>query len=148
MEQKAKVSVSCSRHPKFFAPAPELFGPLKNYAPLHFLYLLVAIQNMSVEWELKFQAPAPPCKIFRLRFRAQTPQPCLEQATYFCTVWKEAYKRVVWLSQWFPTRVPFTVLEGSASSDVFWIHHQKYILKMSSNHKENLCGFATGCRKL
>jgi len=30
--------------------------------------------NVSVEWELKFQAPAPSFKIFRHQFQALTPQ--------------------------------------------------------------------------
>jgi len=37
---------------------------------------------MSVEWELKFQALAPPFKIFGLRFRAPTPQPWLEPTVF------------------------------------------------------------------
>jgi len=36
---------------------------------LHHSYNLT-IQNMSVEWELKFQAPAQPFKIFWLRLHS------------------------------------------------------------------------------
>jgi len=31
---------------------------IKNLKPLHYLYNWLAIENMSVAWELKFQAPA------------------------------------------------------------------------------------------
>jgi len=44
--------------------------PIKNSKPLYYLYNWLAPQNMSVERELKFQAPAPPFNIFWLRFHS------------------------------------------------------------------------------
>jgi len=37
---------------------------------------------MSVESKLKFQAPAPPFKIFRHQLQAPTPQPWLEPTPF------------------------------------------------------------------
>jgi len=46
------------------------------------LYNWLAPQTMSVERELKFQAPAPPFKIFWLRLQVQAPQPWLEPRVF------------------------------------------------------------------
>jgi len=64
------------------APAPERFGPLKTKNIVLFVQLACST-TMFVEWELKFQAPAPtpPFKGFWLQLKpskiawALTPQP-------------------------------------------------------------------------
>jgi len=44
------------------------------------LYNWLATLNVSVEWELKFQAPDPPFKTFR--HLLQAPQPWLEPTAF------------------------------------------------------------------
>jgi len=68
-ETQNSGSGSSCKHPKFFAPAPERFGPLKIKNNC-ILYYWLAAQSMSVEWELKFQASAPPFKKIWLRLHS------------------------------------------------------------------------------
>ena len=80
---ETQISGSCtsSRHPKFFAVAPERFGSLKTKT--HYTICIIGLlQNMSAEWELKFQAPAPSFKSFWLGLWAPAPQSWLEPTVF------------------------------------------------------------------
>jgi len=59
-------SGSSSSHMTFLAPALALekIWSIENKKPLYYLCNSLAPQTMSVERELKFQAPPPPSKIF------------------------------------------------------------------------------------
>jgi len=60
---RIKISVSSSRHLKFLTLAPEQFGTLKTEN--HCIMCTVGLfKKLSVERELKFPAPALPCKNF------------------------------------------------------------------------------------
>jgi len=64
-ETQSSGSGSSCKHPKVSARAPERLGPLKIKNNC-ILYYWLATQNMSVEWELKFQ----PFKIIWLRLHS------------------------------------------------------------------------------